>query len=78
VSSLILAVTAVPDNIGGKYVAGAYIVFVVLLLIYLSIMAMKLARIERDLTSVAEIAEQRKDEGAAAGATPTATAEVKP
>ena len=40
-------------------------------------MAMKLARIERDLTSVAEIAEQRKDEGAAAGATPTATAEVK-
>ena len=49
-SALLLAVVAVPDDIGGKYVAGAYIVFVVLLLIYLAIMAMKLARIERDLT----------------------------
>jgi hypothetical protein len=77
VSSLLLAVTAVPDNIGGKYVAGAYIVFVVLLLIYLSIMAMKLARIERDLTSVAEIAEQRKDEGAAATGETVVSAEVK-
>jgi hypothetical protein len=77
VFSTLLAVTAVPDNIGGKYVAGAYIVFVVLLLIYLSIMAMKLARIERDLTSVAELAEQRKDEGAAAAGETVAAAEVK-
>ncbi len=75
--AMILAVAPVPDNIGGKYVAGAYIVFVVLLLIYLSIMAMKLARIERDLTDIAAIAEQRKDEGAAAAGETVAPAEVK-
>ncbi|MFT3864653.1 MAG: hypothetical protein QM729_10310 [Solirubrobacterales bacterium] len=76
--ALILAADpSVPNDIGGKYVAGAYIVFVLLLLIYVAIMAMKLARIERDLTAVAEIAEQRKDEGAAAGAEPAATAEVQ-
>jgi hypothetical protein len=74
---MILAVVAVPDDIGGKYVAGAYIVFVVLLLIYLAIMAMKLARIERDLTDIAAIAEQRKDESVAAAGETVAAAEVK-
>ena len=77
--ALILAATpAIPNDVGGKYVAGAYIVFVLLLLIYVAIMAMKLARIERDLTAVAEIAEQRKDEAAAAaGDQAAAPAEVK-
>ncbi len=76
--ALILAADpSVPNDIGGKYVAGAYIVFVLLLLIYVAIMAMKLARIERDLTTVAEIAEQRKDEGAAAGGETVVAAEVK-
>ena len=68
----IVATPAIPNDVGGKYVAGAYIVFVLLLLIYVAIMAMKLARIERDLTEVAEIAEQRKD-----AATEAAPAEVK-
>ena len=61
----LVAAPAIPNDVGGKYVAGAYIVFVVLLLIYVAIMGMKLARIERGLRDVAEIAEQRKD-GAAA------------
>ncbi len=52
---------AIPNDVGGKYVAGAYIVFVLLLLIYVAIMGMKLARIERDLREVAEIAEARKE-----------------
>jgi hypothetical protein len=73
-SGWIVAAPAIPNDVGGKYVAGAYVVFVVLLLIYLGIMAMKLARIERGLGEVAEIAEQRK-EGAAAGE--TRRAEVK-
>ena len=71
---LLAADPSVPNDIGGKYVAGAYIVFVLLLLIYVAIMAMKLARIERDLSEIAAIAEQRKDDAAAAGA---AAAEVK-
>jgi hypothetical protein len=60
----IVAAPAIPNDIGGKYVAGAYIVFILLLLIYVGIMAAKLARIERDLTEVAEIAETRKDAAA--------------
>ena len=72
---LVAATPAIPNDVGGKYVAGAYIVFVLLLLIYVAIMGMKLARIERDLREVAEIAEQRRDD---AVATPgTAPAEVK-
>jgi hypothetical protein len=63
--ALLLATTpAIPNDVGGKYVAGAYIVFVLLLLIYVAIMGMKLSRIERDLREVAEIAEARKEQEA--------------
>ena len=56
----LLAVTpAIPNDVGGKYVAGAYIVFLLLLLIYVAIMGMKLARIENGLREVADIAEGR-------------------
>ncbi|MGH2940316.1 MAG: hypothetical protein ACRDPE_19595 [Solirubrobacterales bacterium] len=71
----LVAAPAIPNDVGGKYVAGAYIVFVVLLLIYVAIMGMKLARIERGLRDVAEIAEQRKDSAAAEAEVPPA--EVK-
>jgi hypothetical protein len=60
----IIAAPAIPNDVGGKYVAGAYIVFVLLLLIYVAIMGMKLARIERDLRDIAEIAEARKESAA--------------
>ena len=71
----LVAAPAIPNDVGGKYVAGAYIVFVVLLLIYVAIMGMKLARIERGLRDVAEIAEQRKEGAAAEAEAPPA--EVK-
>ena len=54
---------ALPLDEAGKYVAGAYVVFVVLILIYVSIMAAKLARIESELRELASFAE-RRDEGA--------------
>jgi hypothetical protein len=54
-----IASPALPLDEAGKYVAGAYIVFVVLILIYVAIMAMKLQRIERELTELASFAEQR-------------------
>ena len=49
---------ALPLHEAGKYVAGAYVVFVVLILIYVAIMAAKLQRIERELTELASFAEQ--------------------
>jgi hypothetical protein len=71
---LVFATPAIPNDVGGKYVAGAYIVFVLLLLIYVAIMGMKLARIERDLRDIAEVAERRRDQAVAGE---TAPAEVK-
>ncbi len=43
---------ALPLHEAGKYVAAAYIVFVVLLLVYVAIMATKLTRIERELVEL--------------------------
>ena len=50
---------ALPLDEAGKYVAGAYVVFLLLILIYVAIMAAKLARIERELREMAGFAEQR-------------------
>ncbi len=50
---------ALPLHEAGKYVAAAYIVFVVLLLVYVAIMASKLTRIERELVELnAGVAEE--------------------
>jgi hypothetical protein len=43
---------------GDRYVAGAYLVFLLLLLIYVAIMAAKLSRIQRELGSLAELADR--------------------
>ena len=51
---------ALPLDEAGKYVAAAYIVFLGLILVYVAIMASKLTRIERDLTELDELAEQRE------------------
>jgi hypothetical protein len=63
VSVLLPAVApALPLHEAGKYVAGAYIVFLVLIVVYVAIMAAKLQRIERELGELASFAEQRKGE----------------
>jgi CcmD family protein len=49
-----LASPALPLDEGGKYVAGAYVVSFTLILIYVAIMGAKLARIDRELTELAE------------------------
>jgi CcmD family protein len=41
--------TLVLASAGDKYVAAAYVVFLALILVYVAIMATKLARIEREL-----------------------------
>lgn len=43
---------------GEKYVAGAYVVFLLLILAYLAIMATKLSRLEREVVELTEIAER--------------------
>jgi hypothetical protein len=59
--ALLAEAPALPLDEAGKYVAGAYIVFVLLLVIYVGIMAMKLQRIEREMRELASFAEQRKE-----------------
>jgi hypothetical protein len=54
-TSLIAAAPALPLHTAGKYVAGAYVVFLALILIYVTIMATRLSRNER------ELAELRRD-----------------
>ena len=58
---LLFAAPALPLDEAGKYVAGAYVVFMVLLVTYVAIMAAKLQRIERELREVAAIAEENKE-----------------
>ena len=50
---------ALPLDEAGKYVAAAYLVFLALILIYVAIMAGRLARIERDLGDVLDTLERR-------------------
>jgi hypothetical protein len=57
--ALPLAAPALPLDEAGKYVAGAYVVFLVLLVIYLAIMAAKVQRIESELRELAGFAENR-------------------
>jgi hypothetical protein len=61
-TGLLAIAPALPLHSAGKYVAGAYIVFLVVVLIYVGIMATRLQRTERELT------ELRRDVEAAAEA----------
>jgi type II secretory pathway component PulM len=54
-----LGAPALPLDEAGKYVAGAYIVFLLLIVIYVAIMAAKLQRIERELRELAGFVESR-------------------
>jgi hypothetical protein len=42
------------------YVGGAYLVFLLLLLVYVAIMAAKLMRIQREIGELADVAEERR------------------
>jgi hypothetical protein len=44
-----LLATALPENSNDGYVAAAYIVFFVLVLVYVAIMAIRLSRVERSV-----------------------------
>ena len=66
--ALLASAPALPLDEAGKYVAAAFLVFLVLLLVYVSIMAAKLQRMEKELRELAGFAETRaQGEGAAPG-----------
>ena len=51
---------ALPLDDAGPYVAAAYLVFLALILIYVSIMATKLGRIEREIGELSELVAERE------------------
>jgi hypothetical protein len=52
VTGLLATAPALPLHTAGKYVAGAYVVFMAIVLIYVGIMAVRLQRTERDLSEL--------------------------
>jgi hypothetical protein len=56
---------ALPLDEAGKYVAAAYLIFLALLLIYVSIMAARLSRFEREIGELAELARRRVESATA-------------
>ena len=55
---------ALPLDEAGKYVAAAYLVFLTLLIVYVAIMGMKIARIDREIGELLEL-EAAKEAGEA-------------
>ena len=54
-----LLAVEVPWDDNGEYVFGAYAVFTVLVVVYIAIIAMKIARMERQLSELNDAAEKR-------------------
>jgi len=50
---------ALPLDEAGRYVAGAYVVFVVLVVVYVAIIAAKVGRMERELEALEKSPEDR-------------------
>jgi len=61
-SSVLAVAPALPLHTAGKYVAGAYIVFMAIVLIYVAIMATRLSRTERELVELRRDVEARNRE----------------
>ena len=59
-SLLVAAAPALPLHTAGKYVAGAYIVFLALVLVYVAIMATRLSRTERELVELRHDVQRRE------------------
>ena len=56
---LLAETPALPLHEAGKYVFGAYCVFVVMLLVYVAIIGARIARVEREVKALADLAEER-------------------
>jgi hypothetical protein len=68
---------AIPLHTAVSYVAGAYLVFFALILIYVAIMATKLSRIETELSELTELAIKDRETRNAAKPEPLSPAQPK-
>ena len=50
---------ALPLDEAGKYVAGAYVVFFALIVIYVAIIGAKIARLDREIGELTDLVEER-------------------
>jgi hypothetical protein len=68
---------ALPLHAAGKYVAAAYIIFALVIVIYVGIMGMRLARNQRELAELKALVAERQqiDERTEADADPSAHSE---
>ena len=64
-AALLAEAPALPLHEAGKYVAGAYVVLFVIVLIYVAIMAIRLSHIERELGELLELSENDDGPGPA-------------
>jgi hypothetical protein len=72
IAALLAVAPALPLDKAGKYVAGAFVVFVAVIVIYVAIMAVKLQRMSRELheLNAALDMRDRAEREVAAGAGP--------
>jgi hypothetical protein len=56
---LLAETPALPLHEAGKYVFGAYGVFVAMLVVYVGIIGARIARVEREVKALADMAEER-------------------
>ena len=56
---LLAETPALPLHEAGKYVAAAYGVFVVMLVVYVAIIGARIGRVEREVKALADLAEER-------------------
>jgi len=57
-------VPALPLDEAGKYVAAAYLVFLALVLVYVAIMAVRLANVQREIQELTDLTAKRDAEAA--------------
>jgi CcmD family protein len=57
-------VPALPLGDAGVYVAAAYLVFLVLIFVYVAVLGIRAARLERELETIGELVDKRRAEEA--------------
>lgn len=67
---------AMPLDSAGRYVAAAYLVFMLILILYVSIMAMRLNRMAKDTDLIDEMIQARDDHSTRSPAPPSAEEEA--
>jgi hypothetical protein len=60
---LLAAAPALPLDEAGKYVAGAFVVFVAVIVLYVAIMSVKLQRMSRELAELNRALDMREGHG---------------